>query len=185
MDQRMTATELEELRARLVMAAAQSDYDHRPFMPEMIKEKFPHMMEDNQLQYSRFKRAVAEILQPRTIYEVGTGWGVSARAFLDGAPDAYLYGIDNGEIGYDPGHRRGDTLKRALIEIGREYKCEKCPNKGEWLGKKLVLEIDHVNGDKMDDTETNLRFLCPNCHSQTPTFRNKRRNSPIGRRQRL
>jgi 5-methylcytosine-specific restriction endonuclease McrA len=61
-------------------------------------------------------------------------------------------------------------LRRALKEIGREYKCEFCGNTGEWLGKKLTLQVDHINSDWLDDRRENLRFLCPNCHHQTSNF---------------
>ena len=48
-----------------------------------------------------------------------------------------------------------------------------CGNKGEWQDKKLTLDIDHINGNHRDHRLENLRFICPNCHSQTPSFRNK------------
>lgn len=63
-----------------------------------------------------------------------------------------------------------DKLRRALHEIGRPYACETCGNAGDWLGKPINLEVDHVNGNRFDDRQENLRFLCPNCHSQTETF---------------
>ena len=49
------------------------------------------------------------------------------------------------------------------------YKCAICGIK-EWNGKTLSLEIDHINGINNDNRIENLRFLCPNCHSQTSTY---------------
>lgn len=43
----------------------------------------------------------------------------------------------------------------------------------EWKGKPISLQLDHVNGDKLDHRIENLRLLCPNCHSQTETFAGK------------
>jgi len=61
-------------------------------------------------------------------------------------------------------------LRRALIEIGREYKCEKCGLKSEWNGKELRLQVNHKDGNWLDDRQENLEFVCPNCHSQTNNF---------------
>lgn len=64
-------------------------------------------------------------------------------------------------------------LKNDLIP----YKCAIC-GCVEWQGKTLSLELDHINGINNDNRLENLRFLCPNCHSQTTTYgsRNQQRN---------
>ena len=65
-------------------------------------------------------------------------------------------------------------LKARLIKENRlEYKCAFCGNTGEWLGQKLTLQLDHINGKNNDHRIENLRFLCPNCHSITPTYAGK------------
>lgn len=56
------------------------------------------------------------------------------------------------------------------------YQCQICNLEPEWNNKVLVLQIDHINGINNDHRIENLRFLCPNCHSQTETFGNKKRN---------
>ena len=62
-----------------------------------------------------------------------------------------------------------------------EYKCALCGNIGEWQGQLLTLQIDHINGIRNDNRKENLRWLCPNCHSQTETFcgRNQTKREPI------
>ena len=66
-------------------------------------------------------------------------------------------------------------LKIRLVNEGRlEYKCA-CCGISTWLNKPLSLHLDHINGINNDHRIENLRFLCPNCHSQTETYagRNK------------
>lgn len=57
------------------------------------------------------------------------------------------------------------------------YKCAIC-GISKWNNKTLSLELDHINGMNNDNRLENLRFLCPNCHSQTTTYgsRNQQRN---------
>ena len=61
---------------------------------------------------------------------------------------------------------RRRILKKKIIK----YECAKCGNNGKWEEKFLSLQIDHINGINNDNRIENLRFLCPNCHSQTETF---------------
>ena len=72
-------------------------------------------------------------------------------------------------------------LKRALIEIGIKHECQVCKIK-EWNSKPLNLQIDHIHGNNTNNNKDNLRFICPNCHSQTDNFcaKNIRRNGRIG-----
>lgn len=48
--------------------------------------------------------------------------------------------------------------------------CYECGLENEWCGKPIVLQLDHIDGDNTNNTLSNFRLLCPNCHSQTPTF---------------
>jgi hypothetical protein len=57
-------------------------------------------------------------------------------------------------------------LRRSLIETGRLYVCEICGIDPIWNEQELRLEIDHINNDWLDNQANNLRFCCPNCHSQ-------------------
>jgi len=69
-------------------------------------------------------------------------------------------------------------LKQRLLKARLlENKCETCGLGPEWQGQFLTLELDHRNGVRNDHRLDNLRILCPNCHTQTPTYggRNNRR----------
>jgi hypothetical protein len=68
-------------------------------------------------------------------------------------------------------------LKRRLIKEGLlENRCYECGAPPEWRGRPLVHRLDHRNGDRTDNRLENLRLLCPNCDSQTPTFSGRNKN---------
>lgn len=69
------------------------------------------------------------------------------------------------------------NLRKAVLRFGGigEYMCSKCGIQAEWDGQELTLELDHINGIHNDNQKDNLRWLCPNCHSQTHTYKGKNR----------
>lgn len=66
-------------------------------------------------------------------------------------------------------HNRSVVRKNIIKNKLLPYKCAIC-GITEWQGKTLSLELDHINGENNDNRIENLRFLCPNCHSQTTTY---------------
>ncbi len=101
------------------------------------------------------------------------------------SPNQFLPGIRKGgtvpiplsEIleGKHPYHKTGH-VKRKLLAAGLiESKCEECGVTDIYNGKPIVLELDHIDGNSRNHRRENLKMLCPNCHSQTPTFRNRKR----------
>lgn len=65
-------------------------------------------------------------------------------------------------------------LKLKLIRDGlKEHKCEIC-GITEWNGIKAPIELDHIDGNHMNNLLENLRIICPNCHALTPTNSGKK-----------
>jgi len=66
---------------------------------------------------------------------------------------------------------RSNVRPRAIKEGLYTGKCAKCNIDDQWNNKPLTLELDHINGCNTDNRRENLRWLCPNCHSQTGSYR--------------
>ncbi len=73
----------------------------------------------------------------------------------------------------------GKRVVRRYLKETHGDECSVCGIE-DWLGEPINFEIDHSDGDPYNNRPENLRMLCPNCHSQTPTYKN--RNKGFGRK---
>jgi 5-methylcytosine-specific restriction endonuclease McrA len=74
---------------------------------------------------------------------------------------------NNDFVALSASHKR----KRILTE--QDYLCNLCPQTLIWNGKPLSFQLDHISGDRKDESRANLQMICPNCHSQTDTYGGK------------
>lgn len=66
----------------------------------------------------------------------------------------------------------GAHAVRSFLLRTRPHMCQGC-SRQEWEGHKIPLETEHVDGNSKNNTEENLKLLCPNCHALTPTYKSK------------
>ncbi len=67
------------------------------------------------------------------------------------------------------------TIRKFLIKE-HGYKCVEC-GIAEYNKKPITLQVDHIDGNSDNNLPSNVRLLCPNCHSQTPTYKGGNRNN--------
>lgn len=66
-------------------------------------------------------------------------------------------------------------IRTRLMKDGlKEEKCERC-GITEWMGKPVQFDLEHKDGNSSNHSYENLEILCPNCHSQTDTYKSKNR----------
>jgi len=67
---------------------------------------------------------------------------------------------------------------RTYIKNKYNNKCARCGwNEIHPISKKSPLNIDHIDGNSDNNLEENLILICPNCHSLTPTYGSRNKNS--------
>jgi hypothetical protein len=72
-----------------------------------------------------------------------------------------------------PQYPTSHLSKRLVKECYLEYKCNTC-GINDYNHKPITLELNHIDGNNRNHAIDNLELLCPNCHSQTPTYRSKK-----------
>jgi len=120
--------------------------------------------------HTNLKRRIADLKLDTTHMVSGEGWAKGLLARNRKTAEQILVRIDSRR-------EQAARLRRALIEIGRKYCCTLCQISAEWRGAPLVLQVDHIDGDWRNNDPGNLRFLCPNCHSQTPNYYRSKKSS--------
>lgn len=68
-------------------------------------------------------------------------------------------------------YKKNSSLKRNLILL-HGHQCQEC-NLTEWMGKPIPLELDHLDGDRLNNSIDNLKLKCCNCHALSPTWRGR------------
>jgi HNH endonuclease len=96
---------------------------------------------------------------------------VSPSRFSDrrGNQDPPNWHADIAELLPNPKRSRAHVKRRLVSARLLENRCRRC-GIDAWFGQPLSMHLDHVNGVGNDNRLENLRMLCPNCHSQTPTY---------------
>lgn len=80
----------------------------------------------------------------------------------------------NEELFCENSTTKRSVIKRRLLRDNlKPYLCEYCGLEPHWNGERLTLQLEHKNGIPNDNRLENICFLCPNCHSQTPTYAGK------------
>lgn len=69
-----------------------------------------------------------------------------------------------------PFEKLGYKLRKKIVMEEQEFKCIHC-ELDEWMGLRITLELDHIDGNTKNNHRDNLRCLCPNCHSLTETWK--------------
>ena len=120
-------------------------YDHRPYL-DPCDEAFDNKnTEDYRLRYACFKYAVAKVLRPRTIVEIGVGSGVSAIAFLYARPTLRYIGLDIGEWSARLGKPFLETVRAKLSAL--QFDFEIIEGDSQLIDTMPECDLVHIDGN--------------------------------------
>jgi hypothetical protein len=83
------------------------------------------------------------------------------------------------EDGFKGKQQTSKRIKRYVIEKFNNT-CQGCGITGQWNGKPLTLQLEHLDGNSWNNKEENLSLLCPNCHTQTEFYGSKNKGRGRG-----
>jgi hypothetical protein len=104
------------------------------------------------------------------------------QAHMKGRPARKRLAPEQILVKQEDGSRKRDAkmLRRAMVEYGFDYCCVGCGISDEYNGELIILEVDHIDCNPVNNSPDNLRFFCPNCHTQRHLQENiKRREEKI------
>ena len=117
--------------------------------------------------YDQIKKYIKEYKLDISHFK-GRGWNLGMRGI--GKPRISLESV----LVKDSSFQSFKLKKRLFIAKLKPEHCEWCGWSERTENGYLPLELDHINGDRHDNRITNLRVLCPNCHSLTPHHRGRK-----------
>lgn len=99
-----------------------------------------------------------------------------------GSTYRYKNNVDDWLSGKHPGWtgktRQLSKFVRKYLHETRGTACEQCGwDERHPIDNAVLTEIEHIDGNAENNLLSNLKILCPNCHSMTPTFRARNKNS--------
>ncbi len=118
-------------------------------------------------------KSIAGVCRALGIAPKGGNYGTIKRLIVGNDWDCSHFtgqGWNKGKVSASPKTNAG--VKRLLLSQ-RPAICEGC-QLDSWRGIPITLELEHVDGNRDNNANDNLQLLCPNCHSQTPTWRRKK-----------
>ena len=114
--------------------------------------------------YRSIQKMIKELNLDTSHLSLNRGW---SKGLTIGPKKPLAYYLVKGK------YTNSNSLRKRLINEGIfSHKCNRC-GITEWNNVLCPLELEHKDGDHLNNELSNLELLCPNCHAQTSTYRGK------------